>query len=231
MQRSLPLTFLLLPLLLTALLFTGCGSKSRPHRGQFDPYTVNGITYYPLKDARGYRAQGTASYYAEAFQGRKTASGERYNQKELTCAHTTLPFATKVRVTNLHNGRSVLVRVNDRGPFKKGRIVDLSKAAARELKMLDRGTARVLVEYADESPQSPAEATSTFAIQVGAFAEKKNAERLAQKLRQMGYRPNLVPNKGSLWHVQIGPLANLQEAEITLALLKMIAGQAYLISQ
>jgi len=86
---------------------------------------------------------GTASYYAEAFHGKKTSSGEKYNMKDLTCAHRWLPYGTIVEVTNLHNGKKVRVRVNDRGPFKHGRIIDLSKAAATELDMIRRGTARV----------------------------------------------------------------------------------------
>ncbi|MCR5813581.1 MAG: septal ring lytic transglycosylase RlpA family protein [Desulfovibrio sp.] len=230
MQRF-SLTFLFLSLLFVSLLLPGCGSKSPTPRGKYAPYTVNGITYYPLKDPRGYRAQGIASYYASAFQGRKTASGERYDQRDLTCAHTTLPFASKVRVTNLRNGRSVLVRVNDRGPFKKGRIVDLSKAAAQELNMLGQGTAKVLVEYAEEDGKTLPQSPSRFFIQVGSFAQKKNASHLCQKLRQKGYRPTIVHTNGTLWSVQIGPLDDRQEAEVMLALLKMITGQAFLVSQ
>ena len=86
---------------------------------------------------------GTASYYAEKFHGLKTSSGETYNMKDLTCAHRWLPYGTLVEVTNLDNGRKVRVRVNDRGPFKHGRVIDLSKAAATELDMIRRGTARV----------------------------------------------------------------------------------------
>jgi rare lipoprotein A len=93
-----------------------------------------------------HRLHGTASYYGGKFHGRKTASGERFNQEGLTAAHKTLPLGTKVRVTNLRNGESVDVKINDRGPYHKGRVIDLSKGAARELGMINSGTAKVKVE-------------------------------------------------------------------------------------
>lgn len=95
---------------------------------------------------RGYRAEGSASYYGKAHHGKRTASGERFNQNALTAAHRTLAFGTRVKVTNLDNGRSVVVRINDRGPFGRGRIIDVSKAAAEQLNMLRSGTARVRLE-------------------------------------------------------------------------------------
>ncbi len=95
---------------------------------------------------RGWAQSGTASYYADKFHGRKTSSGEVYSHRRLTAAHRTLPFGTRIRVTNLKNRRRVVVRVNDRGPFRKGRILDLSLAAARELDMVRAGTARVKIE-------------------------------------------------------------------------------------
>jgi rare lipoprotein A len=90
--------------------------------------------------------QGTASYYGGTFRGRLTASGERFNQEALTAAHKTLPLGTRVRVTNLRNGESVEVKINDRGPYVRGRIIDLTKGAARELGMLRSGTAKVRIE-------------------------------------------------------------------------------------
>lgn len=91
--------------------------------------------------------EGRASYYASKFQGRKTASGEHYDADALTAAHRSLPFGTQIRVINLHNDRSVIVRINDRGPYVKGRIIDLSRRAARQLGMLDAGTAHIRIEY------------------------------------------------------------------------------------
>ncbi|MFJ3052842.1 septal ring lytic transglycosylase RlpA family protein [Pseudomonas nitroreducens] len=103
-------------------------------------------TSYDSVSGRGYRAEGTASYYGKAHHGKRTASGERFNQNALTAAHRTLAFGTRVKVTNLDNGRSVVVRINDRGPFGRGRIIDVSKAAAEQLNMLRSGTARVRLE-------------------------------------------------------------------------------------
>jgi rare lipoprotein A len=103
-------------------------------------------TSYDSVSGRGYRAEGTASYYGKAHHGKRTASGERFNQNALTAAHRTLAFGTRVKVTNLDNGRSVVVRINDRGPFGRGRIIDVSKAAAEQLNMLRSGTAPVRLE-------------------------------------------------------------------------------------
>ena len=97
--------------------------------------------------ARKITENGKASYYADKFQGRRTASGEIFRQRRMTAAHKTLPFGTKVRVTNLSNGRSIKVRINDRGPFVAGRIIDLSKKAARRLGMLNDGVVSVKIRY------------------------------------------------------------------------------------
>jgi rare lipoprotein A len=108
------------------------------------------LAFFPLQSVassdRTHSLQGTASYYGGKFHGRKTASGERFNQEALTAAHKTLPLGTQVRVTNLRNGESVDVKINDRGPYVRGRIIDLSKGAARELRMINAGTAKVKVE-------------------------------------------------------------------------------------
>jgi rare lipoprotein A len=116
------------------------------------PYVVRGKVYQPLRSAHGYVEEGTASWYGAQFHGKKTASGERFNKRELTAAHPVLPLGSVVTVTNLNNGNAVRVRINDRGPFTQGRIIDLSKAAAAELGILNRGTARVRVQTAS-APQ------------------------------------------------------------------------------
>lgn len=110
-------------------------------------YEVNGRTYHVLASARGYREVGLASWYGPGFHNRPTSSGERFDQEAMTAAHRSLPLGTRVRVTNLQNGRSVEVRINDRGPFKdeSRRIIDLSYRAARELRVVGPGTARVEV--------------------------------------------------------------------------------------
>lgn len=111
-------------------------------------YVVNGKSYSTAQetDKKHYIAQGGASYYAKKFTGRRTASGEKYDPKLLTAAHRTLPFGTYVLVTNLQNKKQVIVKINDRGPFTKGRIIDLSRAAAAEIDMIRSGVAKVKVE-------------------------------------------------------------------------------------
>ena len=137
----------------------GCGS-SQPTKpgpvGEFKvgkPYQINGVWYYPAVDWE-YRETGIASWYGPGFHGKKTANGETYDQNALTAAHPTLPLPVMVQVTNLENGRSIKVRINDRGPFANGRIIDLSKRSAQLLDMERKGTAKVLVEILpDESQQ------------------------------------------------------------------------------
>jgi rare lipoprotein A len=109
---------------------------------------------YPTESAPfSYKAEGVASWYGPGFHGRKTASGERFNQRHLTCAHRTLPFGTKVKVTNLNNGEALVVTVNDRGPFVRNRLIDLSREAAQRLGIIATGTARVRVETAASSEE------------------------------------------------------------------------------
>jgi len=122
-------TRILTPLLLALVLATGCASTG----GRYPSRTADVET-------------GVASYYAGKYHGRRTASGEKYNQGNMTAAHRTLPFGTRVRVTNLENGRSVVLRITDRGPFRRGRVIDVSKKAARRLGFLREGTAKVRVE-------------------------------------------------------------------------------------
>lgn len=122
-----------------------------PHYGpvKANPYTVLGKTYYPMNDGRRYKATGTASWYGTKFHGQATANGEPYDLYGMSAAHKTLPLPSYVRVTNLDNGKSVILRVNDRGPFYSDRIIDLSFAAAKKLGYAETGTARVSVEGID----------------------------------------------------------------------------------
>jgi rare lipoprotein A len=122
-----------------------------PHHGAYkaNPYTVLGKTYYPLPDARRYQATGPASWYGTKFHGQATANGETYDLYGMTAAHKTLPLPSYVRVTNLENGKTAILRVNDRGPFYSDRIIDLSFAAAKKLGYAENGTARVKVEGID----------------------------------------------------------------------------------
>ncbi|MDA1349541.1 MAG: septal ring lytic transglycosylase RlpA family protein, partial [Chloroflexi bacterium] len=123
--------------------------KSRPENSK--SYAIRGSTYLVLGSSDGYREQGVASWYGDYFHGRRTSSGDTYDMYEMTAAHKTLPLPTYVRVTNLENGRSVVLRINDRGPFIEGRIIDLSFVAAQKLGMAERGLARVEVEALDQA--------------------------------------------------------------------------------
>lgn len=142
---------LLLLAVLTTLtgcgLFTGKGKKPPPTTGVVPatqrPYTIKGKTYYPLPNAEGFKETGIASWYGEPFHGRQTSNGERYDMSTLTAAHKTLPMNTQLLVRNLENGQEVVVRVNDRGPFVKGRVIDLSLAGAKQLGIYQKGTAKV----------------------------------------------------------------------------------------
>lgn len=123
--------------------------NGRYHVGK--PYVIAGVTYYPQENPN-YRAEGTASWYGDAFHGRMTSNGEVFDMRSITAAHPTLPLPSYVRVTNLSNGKSLVVRVNDRGPFHAGRVIDVSVRAADLLGFKQRGTARVRVEYVGKAP-------------------------------------------------------------------------------
>lgn len=140
---------ILLPSLLLLLLvaFAGCGPTSSGGIPGDKTYTVRGKTYRPLISGEGFREEGTASWYGPGFHGKKTANGETYNMHAMTAAHKTLPFNSRVKVTNTSNGRSVVVRINDRGPFAHERVIDLSRTAADKLGLIKDGTCPVRVEY------------------------------------------------------------------------------------
>lgn len=148
------------------------------------PYRVDGTTYYPVANAQGYSKEGIASWYGPKFHGKKTSSGEVYNMHSLTAAHKTLPFDTRVRVTNKLNNRSVVVRINDRGPFVGKRIIDLSYGAGVKIDMMENGTVPVRIT-ALSSPEPAPSATDldkTYTVQIGVFRDLQNAQRMAQQI-------------------------------------------------
>lgn len=130
--------------------YSGAAAYSAPRvtgkRKVGKPYNIMGKTYYPISSSEGFTEQGIASWYGHPFHGRKTANGEKYNMYEMTAAHPTLPLPTYVRVTNLKNGRSVVVKVNDRGPFKKNRVIDMSYRGAQVLGFAEQGVTPVHIE-------------------------------------------------------------------------------------
>lgn len=197
--------------------------EPRSRYGNPDSYEVYGRRYRPLASSAGYREIGHASWYGTKFHGRRTSSGEPYDMYRMTAAHKTLPLPSYVEVTNLQNGRKVILRVNDRGPFHDGRIIDLSYAAARKLGMLDRGTTRVEVRAIDPRAPGPANAPPDAAtaeavfLQVGAFTDRGNAERLQRHIEGQnlgGVRiVEATTNNGVFYRVQVGPLADTGEAD------------------
>ncbi len=200
---------LLLLMLGLCLALSGCGlgktKYPRPSMGPFKQqkyplsgksYEINGKRYYILASAAGYQEEGVASWYGRDFHGRKTANGEIYDMHALTAAHKTLPLDTWVRVTNMANNREVTLRVNDRGPFVRDRVIDLSYAGARELGMVEAGTTPVRIEALGKPEEREIDGRMTtvlvqprsyqegrFAVQVGSFRNRDNAENLAASLR------------------------------------------------
>jgi rare lipoprotein A len=183
----------LLVLLFVVVLMSGCassGSKKPP--------------------APGTTLTGVASWYGPGFHGRRTSNGERYDMNRLTAAHKTLPFGTLVEVRNLDNDRSVVVRINDRGPHVKRRIIDLSRAAAEAIGMVGPGTARVslkILQYDAVTDDSP-----RYTVQVAAFGDAERAQALAEDLRRR-YPETQVSDDGAWHRVQVGVFGRRNEAE------------------
>ncbi|MDH5357606.1 MAG: septal ring lytic transglycosylase RlpA family protein [Gammaproteobacteria bacterium] len=188
-------------------------------------YEVFGKRYYTLNTSRGYQEKGIASWYGTKFHGKRTSSGEPYDMYAMTAAHKTLPLPTYVEVTNLNNGRKVVVKVNDRGPFHDNRLIDLSYSAATKLDIVGKGTGMVEVRAITigEAPVTTVATpvkqpiTSDYAglyLQVGAFSTSSRAEQLKNKIQQqIGDAVLIVPlNKpeGSVYRVRIGPLASVE---------------------
>lgn len=185
------------------------------------PYKVMGEWYQPLADAKGFAQQGIASWYGQDFHGKPTSCGELYNMFGISAAHKTLPLGTWVKVRNLDNQRELELRVNDRGPFVRGRIIDLSYGAAQELGVVGPGTAQVEVIALG----TPAEGGSgyvpgdyysgNFTFQVGAFRERGNAERLLARLDRTYSNAHITTwfnGNETLYRVRVGKCTSLEEA-------------------
>ena len=178
-----------------AVLLCGCAHKK--HARVAAPPT-------PAPVRIGDTESGLASWYGHPYHGRPAANGEIYDMEKLTAAHRTLPFDTWVHVTNLTNEKSVDVRIIDRGPFVDGRIIDLSHAAARAIDMIGPGVTRVQVQVIQAPP--PAATAAVFAVQVGVFRDRKNAERLRSSMETRYGAARLVPREGNppMWRVLVG---------------------------
>lgn len=231
-------TRLIAVLFLAWMALFGCRSATSPPPGRPEtpppqtpgypkPYRVNGVWYQPIPDAHGFQQRGVASWYGRKFHGRRTSNGETYDMHGISAAHKTLPFGTMVRVTNLQNGRQLDIRINDRGPFVRGRIIDLSYGAAQKLGVVGPGTAPVEI-VALAAPVRRASPTGggqfeamdltrgNFTFQVGAFQERANAERLARRLENRHTNVHIASfdrGDGMFHRVRVGRAHRLDEAE------------------
>lgn len=212
---------------LTLFLWTSCAKDvpPTPPPGYPKPYKVFGKWYQPIPDATGFKQRGIASWYGKDFHGKKTANGEIYDMYAMTAAHKTLPLGTHVSVRNLKNNRVIEVRINDRGPFVRGRIIDLSYTGAKKLDIVGPGTAPAeVIALGTVSPASgPQKAyipvdvySGNFTIQVGAFGNRENAERLAERLEAKYRNVHIIPyesSQGTFYRVRIGKFNDLRKAE------------------
>ena len=206
--------------------------EPRSRYGNPASYEVFGERYYTMPSSKGYRERGQASWYGTKFHGKRTSSGEPYDLYAMTAAHKTLPLPTYVEVINLDNNRSVIVKVNDRGPFHEGRIIDLSYSAAAKLGILGKGTGHVEVRaidplassrVPDNSPvlvQTNTRAKtsdSQLFLQVGAFQSRDNAERLRNNIQAQNLGGVRIveadTERGTFFKVQVGPLSDTGEAD------------------
>jgi rare lipoprotein A len=167
----------------------------------------------PLAAVPGTVEHGIASWYGNPYHGRRSANGEIYDMEKLTAAHRTLPFDCWVEVTNLNNGRKVQVRITDRGPFVEGRIIDLSRAAARQIEMIGPGIVKVRMEVIAAPAISPS--GGSYAVQIGAFRNRSSAERLAQSLGRRYPHCRVVSRESSspAWRVLVGELPTDEAAD------------------
>ncbi len=186
--------------------------------GNQSPYTVNGVTYEILLDHRNYSERGIASWYGTKFHGHETSNGEIYDLYQATAAHKTLPIPCYALVTNLENGRRVVVRVNDRGPFHSDRLIDLSYGAAVKLGYMEKGTAQVEVTVLDvagvDDRRGSTDGDYRF-LQLGAFGSEVSAQRLQGELQGLLSVPVVVSpvqaGENTLYRVRVGPVADNAE--------------------
>lgn len=213
---------------------------SKSNSGNPSSYVVAGKRYYVLDSAGGFKQRGIASWYGKKFHGRKTSNGETYNMYAMTAAHKTLPIPVYVRVKNLSNGRSVVVKVNDRGPFIEGRIIDLSYSAAQKLDIIGTGTARVEISTLAPGQSQSASVVRTIPladrvaediplfIQIGSFGQEYNALNLLRDLQDLNEQSasisELATDNGLFYRVRVGPLYDIEEAN---AVIRRLKGKGY----
>jgi rare lipoprotein A len=225
-------------IIICVLLLAACAGRVVPPPTSYPPglppsqrpYEVNGVRYYPIPSALGYVEKGIASWYGDDFHGKATSSGEPYDMYAMTAAHKTLPLGTHVKVTSMRNSSSLIVRINDRGPFVSGRIIDLSYSAAQRLGMAEAGTAPVLVEAVQvatshkvdgatvwEAEAVPDFRFGNFTIQIGAFQQVGNALRVREVMREdydeVRIQPPSYYDRDRFYRVQVGRFNELAKAQ------------------
>lgn len=208
--------FLLYPLILFGVIADAATQLPRTQ----SPYVIDNKRYYPIPTASGFSQGGLASWYGRDFHGRRTSNGEVYDMYSMTAAHKTLPMNTMLLVKNTHNGKSTVVRVNDRGPFVKGRIIDLSYTAAKKLEITSSGVGEVKIVALSEGDISYPDLTSgEFYVQIGSFARKINAIKLQKRFTDAGHTTVIQKYFGPqsiLYRVQVyvgKTLGNAERAE------------------
>lgn len=225
-MRSLMMRFLLL--YLSVLLQTGLAYTARPvHLKGIKPvvpideplsyygnpihYQMDGKTYRVLRSSKDFHQQGLASWYGSDFHRKRTSSGEIFDMYAISAAHKTLPLPSYVKVTNLSNGRSIIVRVNDRGPFHTNRVIDLSYAAAHVLGFLKAGTAKVSIDAVSMSNYN--NPVGQYFLQVASLSKPKNARKLKKRLQTEFRWPVVIRQITNLYTISVGPFDKLQKVE------------------
>lgn len=234
----------------TEILNDGCTIK----RNTRETYRINGKRYRTLSSSKGYKKKGVASWYGSQFNGKATACGEQYDMYKYTAAHKTLPLPSYVNVKNLTNGKSVIVKINDRGPFVDNRIIDLSYAAAKKIDMLSAGTAFVRVVNVSEEEAAQAIKKNTRSIfstnifekivtrnknkiimQVGAFTNEDGAQKLKKQIKNLGVKSAFIDKTRSgtriFYRVRIGPIRTVESYEEIISKLTSLNLDINLISQ
>ena len=194
-------------------------AEPRARYGNHSPYDVFGKTNHVLPSSKGYREKGVASWYGLKCHGRRTSSGEPYDMHLATAAHKSLPLPTYAEVTNLDNGKKVIVKINDRGPFKDDRLIDMSYGAALRLGMVETGTARVELRVIDVSNMNTGQVAFKASdieetwLQAGAFGRRQGAEELAGELEKKKLFPVSIQQFDDLFRVWLGPYSSAKEVE------------------
>jgi rare lipoprotein A len=217
----------LLTLAILAAFATACAGRRSPAApGRAAPAPAAATA-----PAAGWSQEGMASWYGgdDGFEGKPTASGEIYDSSQMTAAHRELPLGTVIDVTNLENGRTVRLRVNDRGPFLKGRILDLSREAARRLGVIGPGTAPVRIDVVS-IPEGAAARTGRWAVQVGSFSNPDGARRHADRVRSAGHEAFLEPFE-NFSRVKVGPFSSREDAEDALVRLEAAGFEGFVVAQ